>query len=63
MYKDQGDIMKKYQDYSKAELLNVIKDKNNTIQKLNGQVYYYRRMKNHYKEAQAKYYEKLNNSR
>ena len=63
VHKDQGDIMKKYQDYTKAELLNIIKDKNNTIQKLNGQVYYYRRMKNHYKEAQVKYYEKLNNLR
>lgn len=51
--------MKKYQDYTKEELLNVIKDKNNTIQKLNGQVYYYRKMKKHYKEAQAKYYKKL----
>ena len=52
--------MKKYQEYTKQELLSVIQQKNKTIQKLNGQVYYYKKNKSYYKDAQKKYYNKLN---
>ena len=51
--------MKKYQQYTKEELLNIIKDKNRTKSKLNGQVYYYKKSKEYYKKAQQKYYDKL----
>lgn len=35
--------MKKYKDYTKEQLLDVIKLKNDTIYKLNGRVYYYKK--------------------
>lgn len=51
--------MKKYQQCTKEELLNIIKEKNNTISKLNGQVYYYKKFKEYYKKTQQRYYDKL----
>ncbi len=51
--------MKKYINCTKKELIEIIKNKNNTILKLNGQVYYYKNFKKDYKEAQQKYYKKL----
>ena len=43
--------MKKYQDYTKEQLLEVIKEKNNTIMSLNGSVYYYKRLDELHKET------------
>ena len=51
--------MKKYEDYTKEELLSVIKYKNDTISRLNGSVYYYKRLKNHYIKMRERYYSKL----
>lgn len=51
--------MKKYSKYTHAELIDVIIDKNNTIAKLNGQIYYYKQLESKYKEGQKKYYNKL----
>ena len=42
--------MKKYAKYLKYELIEVIKEKNETINRLNGQVYYYKKSAEYYKE-------------
>ena len=40
--------MKKYQDYTKEQLIKVIEEKNITISRLNGEVYYYKNIKEKY---------------
>lgn len=52
--------MKKYSNYLKAELIEVIKQKNETINKLNGKVYYYKKTAEYYKK---KYKEQKNDIR
>ena len=42
--------MKKYSNYLKTELIEVIKQKNETISKLNGKVYYYKKTAEYYKK-------------
>lgn len=42
-------MMRKYAEYTKEQLLEVICNKNKTIAKLNGQVYYYKGTAKHYK--------------
>lgn len=51
--------MKKYTNCTKEELTEIIKNKNVMIQKLNGQVFYYKEFKKSHKEAQQKYYKRL----
>ena len=51
--------MKKYQECTKEELLKVIINKNKTINKLNGQVYYYKKNAEYQKEKYRKDYFKL----
>ena len=51
--------MKKYSNYLKIELIEVIKRKNEIINKLNGKVYYYKKTAKYYKEKykeQKKWY-------
>ena len=45
----KGNDMKKYAKYLKYELIEVIKQKNETINRLNGQVYYYKKNAEYYK--------------
>ena len=52
--------MKKYSNYLKTELIEVIKQKNETINKLNGKVYYYKKTAEYYKK---KYKEQKNDIR
>lgn len=52
--------MKKYSNYLKIELIEVIKQKNETINKLNGKVYYYKKTAEYYKK---KYKEQKNDIR
>lgn len=58
--------MKKYADYTKEQLLEVISEKNKTIAKLNGQVYYYKGTakyhKNKYKQEKRKNENRKNNN-
>lgn len=46
--------MKKYLEYTKEQLLQVISDKNKTINRLNGQVYYYKKSVEYYKDRYRK---------
>lgn len=52
--------MKKYSNYLKIELIEVIKQKNEIIDKLNGKVYYYKKTAEYYKK---KYKEQKNDIR
>lgn len=42
--------MKKYKDYTKEQLIKVIEEKNITISRLNGEVYYYKNFKDKYQK-------------
>lgn len=46
--------MKKYRDYTKEQLLDVIILKNSMINRLNGKVHYYQEMTKYYKEKYKK---------
>ena len=47
--------MKKYNDYTKEELIKVIENKNKTIASLNGKVWYYKSMFIYKKDQLTKY--------
>jgi len=46
--------MKKYEKMNRHELINVILLKNATIERLNGQVYYYKHSADYYKDRYKK---------
>ena len=54
--------MKKYQDYTKEQLIKVIEEKNITISRLNGELYYRKDIEkkfNQYKKSKQASYEKM----
>ena len=56
--------MKKYQDYTKEQLIKVIEEKNITISRLNGEVYYHKDFKDKYqklKKESRNQQEEINN--
>lgn len=46
--------MKKYKDESKNELISIIENKNKTICKLNGKVYYLKKINEYYKNKKVR---------
>lgn len=52
--------MKKYQNMTKAELLEVIAEKNRTIARINGEMYYLKKWYEYNKQKKQKLYDKIN---
>jgi len=52
--------MKKYQNMTKAELLEVIAEKNRTIARINGEMYYLKKWYEYNKQKKQKLYNKIN---
>ena len=46
--------MEKYKNYTKEQLLEVIEEKNKMIYKINGRVYYYKKLAEHLKKQRRK---------
>lgn len=51
--------MKKYQYMTKAELIEVIAEKNKTIARINGEMYYLKKWYEYHREQKQRFYEKM----
>ena len=51
--------MKKYQNMTKAELIEVIAEKNKTIARINGEMYYLKKWYDYHKQKKQEFYNKL----
>lgn len=55
--------MKKYQNMTKAELIEIIAEKNKTIARINGEMYYLKKWYKYHKQKKQELYNKINADR
>lgn len=55
--------MKKYQNMTKAQLIEVIAEKNKTIARINGEMYYLKKWYEDYRHQKQAFYAKINAER